>query len=65
MTSNQNYMDTFSWLFITLTSSITIAAGSSGVVIENLYPVVTTNSIILEAGAPVSSCIIKSVKKMG
>jgi hypothetical protein len=50
MTSNQNYMDTFSWLFITLTSSITIAAGSSGVVIENLYLVL--KFIILEAGAP-------------
>lgn len=45
---------------LTEVSNITIAAGSSNVVLENLLPF--DKKIILEAGGVISNCTIKSIK---
>lgn len=45
---------------LTRVSNITIAAGSSGVVLENLFPVDKT--ITLQEGGVISNCTLKSIK---
>lgn len=45
---------------LTQVSNITIAAGSSNVHLENLFP--SGKDIIFEAGGPISNCTLKTIK---
>ncbi|OXA88989.1 hypothetical protein [Flavobacterium hercynium] len=57
MKSNQRL---YGYPSLTKVSNITIAAGSSGVVLENLLP--QDKTITLQAGGVISNCTIKSIK---
>lgn len=57
MTSNQKL---YGHSGLSRVDNVTISAGSTNVVLENLFPL--DKEIILQAGAPISNCKIKTVK---